>query len=608
VFLLAVTVGLVAGIGESSLFLILQSQDRLPWLIARFPVSLDILWVAPLVDLAIFTAVGAMLALASGLWRSPKAVTAAFTVLMFLLVYDWLAIPLTDRLRNRELLLLAAGIAVALGRGFERRREQAQRFIGRLTLAVMALVVATGLGTRLLHSVAERSELSALPPAADDAPNVVLLVIDTLRADHLSSYGYTRATSPAIDRLARDGVLFENAFATSSWTPVSHASIFTGRYGFEHGVEWNSTLGPDLPTLAERLKSEGYRTAAFSGNRSWVTKSMGFDRGFIRFEESFHSVADAVFRTLFGRKLLDLVLVPQDRVVDYPGRRDASSIRRGIVRWASENSETPFFVFANIFDAHSPYLPPEPFRGRFSRQPRDLPAIRYMSRRRTPLRPDEIQRELDAYDESIAYVDDQVRLLLEEIELLPTPRRTLIILTSDHGEFFGEHGLIEHRNALYREGIRVPLILSMPGVLPPGVRVTEPVTNASLAATIMPLTGDAHHPFPGVDLSRHWAGSRTPKPALVLSEIAKQPQNPNFPTPAGDAYREGLRSIVEDRWHYIWHESGREELFDLVADPDEKTNLVGRSDVVEVLSRLRGQLESVTRAGPAVARASGRRH
>ena len=148
---------------------------------------------------------------------------------------------------------------------------------------------------------------SKLPAAAGDAPNVLVIVVDTLRADHLSSYGYARPTTPNIDRIATEGVLFENAVATSSWTFPSHASLLTGRYQYEHGMDkirempavgGNAFSANGLPTLGEVLMQKGYRTGAFSANRTYFTHDLGFGRGFIHFEDYFHSPSDMFVRTL----------------------------------------------------------------------------------------------------------------------------------------------------------------------------------------------------------------------------------------------------------------------------------------------------------------------
>src|SRR5215470_1373262 len=171
--------------------------------------------------------------------------------------------------------------------------------------------------------------------ASSDAPNIIMIVIDALRADHLSSYGYVRPTSPHLDRLAQQGVVFEHALSASSYTLPAHASLLTGRYLYEHGVEWNNRtarFANRYPRLAEALQSRGYRTAAFSANVFWVTRSKGFGRGFIHFEDYFQSVADMAARTLYGR-IIETLILRRLGYEDIPARRRASDINRSVLQW-----------------------------------------------------------------------------------------------------------------------------------------------------------------------------------------------------------------------------------------------------------------------------------
>jgi arylsulfatase A-like enzyme len=202
--------------------------------------------------------------------------------------------------------------------------------------------------------------------ASPYTPNILFIVIDTLRSDHLSSYGYERSTSSTIDRLAEQGVLFENTFSTSSYTTPSHASLLTGRYPHEHGAQWithRPILDDRYQTLPAALKARGYRTAAFSANRFWFTREQGLGRGFIHFEDNFHSLGDMAVRTFYGRKFEEFIL--RRLVDDYPWRQQAKDINNSVVRWLERNPERSFFAFLNYFDVHDPYLPPQSYRSEF---------------------------------------------------------------------------------------------------------------------------------------------------------------------------------------------------------------------------------------------------
>src|SRR5581483_2011101 len=212
----------------------------------------------------------------------------------------------------------------------------------------------------------EGREMSALPPASPDSPNVLLIVIDTLRADHLSAYGSARLT-PNLDRIAHEGVLFENAISPCSWTLPSHASLVTGRYPSEHGMQnalpmpwlgWGNAGLRGLPTIGEVLKHAGYRTAAFSANQSYFTSNVGLGRGFIHFEDYFQSPKDMVFRTLYGREFDRAYLHRTEKskitrairalglTALFDNRKRADEVNREALAWISK-SRGPFFAFLN---------------------------------------------------------------------------------------------------------------------------------------------------------------------------------------------------------------------------------------------------------------------
>jgi glucan phosphoethanolaminetransferase (alkaline phosphatase superfamily) len=198
-----------------------------------------------------------------------------------------------EHINHYALLTLAVGIAVQFTRWF-RKHEAATLFFWRRSLpwiAAVALFALIGIQSGLW--LWERMATKNLPRVALGLPNVLVIVVDTLRADHLSSYGYKRLTSPNIDRLAREGILFETALATSSFTLPSHASLLTGLYTYEHEAEWmnpKALFSCQCPTLAEALRSLGYRTGAFSANLFWFTHEYGFGRGFIRFDDFFQTI------------------------------------------------------------------------------------------------------------------------------------------------------------------------------------------------------------------------------------------------------------------------------------------------------------------------------
>jgi arylsulfatase A-like enzyme len=277
-------------------------------------------------------------------------------------------------------------------------------------------------------------------------------------------------------------VLFEAAFSTAPYTAPSHASLLTGRYPHEHGVQWideQPKLDERYPTLSEALRDRGYRTAAFSANVFWFTREKGFGRGFTRFEDYFRSSGDTFMRAHHGIKFMDIVL-RRLGFEDIPGRRNAEDINRSVLRWIEGNTDKPFFAFVNYIDTHDPYFPPQPYRSQFSTVENPGGLINHAFSDSTPqMTPSQIQSEIDAYDGSISYADAQIAQLMADIRDRGLEDNLMVIVTSDHGEAFGEHGAFIHANSVYREEIHLPLIFWMPGQIPTGVRVAQPVTNAS---------------------------------------------------------------------------------------------------------------------------------
>jgi hypothetical protein len=270
--LVGVWFGICTGLIEGLGLLFFQRINWKQWG-RMMHVSKDILWVSPLVDVLFFLAVAAVVWLASRFFKRLPALLVLVFLLTFLAAYDWLS--LTDRLYPRACFLLSLGVAVAFTRWLRRREPLAVRFWRKswgwmVAIFVLVLVAIQG-GKWLDERVAEAS----LPAAASGAPNVLVIVVDTLRADHLSAYGYSRPTSPQIDRIAKQGVLFENAIAPCSWSLPSHGSLITGRYPLEHGLVnvepmpwlgWGKSSLRGYPTIGEALQQSGYRTGAFSAN------------------------------------------------------------------------------------------------------------------------------------------------------------------------------------------------------------------------------------------------------------------------------------------------------------------------------------------------------
>jgi arylsulfatase A-like enzyme len=394
-------------------------------------------------------------------------------------------------------------------------------------------------------------------------PDVVLVVVDTLRADHLGAYGYRRPTSPRIDALASRGTLFEKAWSTAPWTLPSVMSIVTSRYPSSHRVENDGLkLAASIPTLAETMRAAGYATGAFVAH-VYVGRQFGFDRGFDAFDD--FGVGAPGYR-------------PEARMEPTADRVTAAA-----AEWVRAQGSRPLFLLVHYFDPHWPYDPPEKYRAMFPSDyagPLDA-GYDAISRFKDPLvaMPEEYRRFLvDRYDGEIRFVDDEIGRLTEALEKAGRGSRAFVIVTGDHGEEFKEHGSIGHGRQLYEEVIRVPLIIAGPpgGGLEGGAdaaarRVATPVSGIDLFPTVLDLAGIGQAP-PGLQ-------------GTSLAPLARAAATGHEGTPPGDrplvsetarlnACRKAVR--IADLKLIDFMDENRSELYDLAGDPAERRDLSGQ--------------------------------
>jgi len=348
------------------------------------------------------------------------------------------------------------------------------------------------LGAALLGCASEDFGRLTRPEPAPGLPNVLLVSIDTLRADALHHAGYARETSPALDRLAAQGATFTRVWAQAPSTSPTHASMFTGRLVHEHGVlGYEQHLDASWTTLAEHLRGAGYRTWA-------VTSSVRFhpdiqlDQGFERY-----AVNDSKRQGPRGDLSVGLAL---DELAAEPG--------------------APFFGFVHLMDVHAPYAPPEPHRSRFlDGEPKVKPrkTVGYIRRNQgSPARttPEELHDLRALYDGGVSYVDTRMDELLAAVDALPGP--TIVMVTADHGEGFHENGYLGHSNVLWDEVVRVPWIVRAPGVAA-GLTLDVPAQTVDLMPTLCGLLGlPTPEGLPGADLSAALRGGPAPGPRDLL--------------------------------------------------------------------------------------------
>lgn len=373
---------------------------------------------------------------------------------------------------------------------------------------------------------------SSLPAGDPARPDVILVSIDSLRPDHLGSYGNTRDPSPSpfLDELALKGQRFTEARTVSPWTLPSHVSMLSGRGPLDHGVvEDDRHIPADLPLIQEAMQASGFATGGFVST-IYVSDTYGFQRGFDRFDDFDIQQKKNLQHTVRGEQVVDAA-----------------------VEWAKTAGDKPVFIFVHLYDVHYPYLPPEPFNLRYDR-PGTKKSQRYRSYEWTlknPIAPERWTHLLAQYDECISYADTQ----LERLHAAWGSRPATWIVTSDHGEEFGEHGGWGHAHTLYPEVMRVPLIVSGAAVIEGAVR-DDRVGVLDVAATIAAL---AKVPF-------------TTEGVNVLAAVPPQ-RDQVFDTSRFDSARLGL--LHGDLRLDLDFAADTEALYDEAADPGERTRLPG---------------------------------
>ena len=467
--------------------------------------------------------------------------------------------------------------------------------------------------------IKEKREASRSFPSAN-SPNILLIVLDTVRADRLSLYGYLRNTSPILKRRAERAIRFDQARVTAPWTLPSHASMFTGRWAHELGVKWNTPLRTDFPTVAEYLGAQGYATAGFVANTMYCSYDTGLNRGFTHYED--YEIDGTHLRPLRMAVLFELAFTGLSKAATWviqnryhpvlhwflaPDRKDAGAVNREFLDWLSHRKEQqrPFFAFLNYYDAHSPYLPPQGTRFRFGAGPRtvlDFLVLVELWKGIDKLRLGQyfINLILDSYDNCLAYLDWRLGQLFDELERSGQLDRTVMIITADHGEEMGEHGLFEHGESLYRPEIHVPLLVFLPSSRHAGSVVRETVSLRDLAATIVDLAGlAAGSPFPGRSLARFWEDSPSETshavsdPEGAISALSEpNPTNPSLGR--SPAARGPLISLAQDAYVYIRNEGdGQEELFNEREDPLEFYDRSKDETMQPILQRLRQRVDQL---------------
>ena len=376
------------------------------------------------------------------------------------------------------------------------------------------------------------------------APAIILIALDTLRADHLGAYGYERPTSPELDAFAAGATLYTRCQATAPWTLPSHASMFTGLYSFEHGArtfprdlvpsarEFNNTipLPEEHRTIAEVLRDCGYATASVTANEGFLTEKYGLSQGFDHWDNK---------------------------------SARAWGINNRVFKWLrTRPKDKPFFLFLNYMDTHRPYnnkrRPDIPYHAK-----PEINKLVPLILSQEEYDRDQVQVLHDVYDTAIANLDEHIGALFEQLRKLGLFDDALIIVTSDHGEFLGEHELVDHAKDVYQGATHVPLIVKAPGQTE-GRLDDGWISLVHIPELILPYTQ-------GCDVTELFARQRE----AVLSEL----YGPRPRQKEGIwRFRRVRRAVMRGDYKYVDSSDGQNELYDLKSDPDELTNLLERNE------------------------------
>jgi len=434
-------------------------------------------------------------------------------------------------------------------------------------------------------------------------PHIVIIVMDTARASNFSCYGYCKSTSPNIDSIAERGILFSNAISSSPWTLPSHVSLFTGMYPSEHGLTEDKILGGKniyglrrdhifphfLPMV---LKNEGYITLGFSNN-PWISHNFGFHRGFDFFYEAWKMGKNSPLIKRFGR--WGRRMVPQgfqsllDRLKIRLGFWDSGAEQTiaSMKEWFQKNhsKDRSYFLFFNFIEPHLPYMPPKPFDRMFMDEGYSSYSIRKTNQdhfkfiaKKTEMGPDDFAILRSLYDGEIAYLDTKVKEIFDYLKDLDMFDRTLLIITSDHGENIGEHNLMGHQFCLYDTLLRVPLIIRHPDLFSGGRMENRHIQLQDIYFTILDILDicidrqDARkHSLLNPDYARQIIAEHE-VPKFTLACLAKR-----FPRLRMESLDQMLRCIYSEGMKYIWKSEGKDEMYDILKDPQEACDLTPKN-------------------------------
>ena len=426
--------------------------------------------------------------------------------------------------------------------------------------------------------------------------NLILITIDCLRADRLSCLGYSKQTTPNLDRLASAGVLFPQAISVGATTPPSFVSLFTSTYPLMYGAKLYIT--DSRTPVAQVLKEHGYHTAGIHSN-PWLSPYFGYHRGFDTFDDSYQK---RHHQSLLSkpRELVKRIIGAEGRLYEFlfpiyltlmrgAYYTKAEVINRKVISWLQANGRENFFLWVHYMDAHEPYLPPSRFISPLKKY-RILELDRKARSSPGRLLPRQVNEFMSIYDSKVSYVDEMIGSLLHTVEQSSISDNTFVVVTADHGQQFLEHGRYGHRHYLYDELIRVPLIIAGPGL--ESQVIGQQVSLLDLAPTILDMLeiekpraflGNSLLPLisrKGARAGNSEAISETDTTTLLVRASTRW--KPRF-----DANHRRI-SLRTGKWKYIYTEAEEDELYHLEDDPKETQNVIDIEP--EIATELRAKI------------------
>ncbi len=602
-----VLIGFLLGIYEGVLVIVHQRHI----LLIEPAVSPAILLLAPLVNALGYATLGGLLGSVAALCHRKFPGGARYFIalgvmlpcfqLIYLPAHEWIKISSAPHMVNAAIALLGSLVLVtaalrywltistgcvcleaalwSLSRSLARRRflTTGAAFAG-LVSSWMILAVG-GPGSQMRPNTANRNQ-----------PNIVIIALDTARADHFSAYGYPKPTTPYLDSVADRGVLFETAIAPSSWTLPSFATVLTGLLPHQNATASETPLAKGYLTLASILRCRGYQTVAFNANPLYGTARTGLAQGFDMYNDDNGTLRSHLVSLDFVKAFWFGVYVPFVRPQPLQ-RRDARTLNQAVLEWFRHRRSQPFFLLLNYFDVHEPYVTIPEVGGQFGTTRTTLlerirsevdPSRAALDRPRSPT---EQAALVASYDSALAFTDSQIGNLIQILESSPEWSNTYIIVFGDHGQAFGTHHHYGHGWGLNWELLHVPLIIAGPGI-PPGRRVRDLVGLQQLFATVLDLSAPQSAVPVANSLRCSWMlppGTRGGSPE-VISEFA--------------GHDEFSISIVTPERHLIRDASDKLQLYDLIADPNEEVNLAGapehQAEIAALQSRLFERIQAST--------------